>query len=464
MADQKITTNGAGETAKIEGNGDLGNGGGDLLSKVTIQEAGAAPPFAAGLAKSPRLGRKNMVALLTQIAADPGLRDHLRYNGFRNRIEILAPFPPVDFGEALGFAAAPDGAGWRDLGDAELREALAYFQGALRLNWANKGLVVDALAFTAARAPYHPVRQYFDTLPKTTDAEALERAEALFGDYFACRETPQNRRYLRRVGPCFLVSMVARVYEPGAKVDHMPVLVGDQGLLKSEGWRALMADPAWYSDDLALTLVDRDAKESLTGKLLVELAEMPHMRREIEIVKAFISRRVDRYRVAYGMMTQDYPRPCVFAGTTNDLEFVDVTGNRRFWPLVVTAPVRLDLIRRDRDKLFAAAVSLYRAGFEWWLPAEIESEAADVQADFLREDTWAPLIDRWIAGREDPTEPFSLEQVLCGKALGFTDPLHQSPAVIQRVSRILHALGYRRGEKETIAGERVRRWRLHKLS
>lgn len=63
-----------------------------------------------------------------------------------------------------------------------------------------------------------------------------------------------------------MVGGVARVMRPGVKVDTLPCLIGPQGFLKSQGLQALVPDPAWFSDDLATAVGDRDAKESMTAK------------------------------------------------------------------------------------------------------------------------------------------------------------------------------------------------------
>jgi hypothetical protein len=85
-----------------------------------------------------------------------------------------------------------------------------------------------------------------------------------------------------------------------------------------------------------------------------------------------------------------------------------------------------------------------------------------VQADFLREDSWATDIEAWIAGRLCPAEPFTLRQVLM-EALALTESRDCSAAATQRAARVLRSLGYRRGEREMIGGMRVRRWRLHRI-
>ena len=48
--------------------------------------------------------------------------------------------------------------------------------------------------------------------------------------YFHADDTP----YVRAIGPRWLISSVARIYQPGCQVDHTLVLEGPQGRLKSQ--------------------------------------------------------------------------------------------------------------------------------------------------------------------------------------------------------------------------------------
>jgi predicted P-loop ATPase len=204
--------------------------------------------------------------------------------------------------------------------------------------------------------------------------------------------------YLKRIATCFMVAAVARIRKPGCKVDTVVVLVGPENYDKSKGIRALVPDPAWFTDDISPNLIDRDTKESLTGKWLIELAEIPHIRRDNEKVKAFFSRTTDRFRVAYGRATEDRDRQCVFCGTSNDLQLTSETGNRRFWPVPIAKRVDVASIVRDREQLWAEAVHWYQKGFEWWLPPGIEAIASQRQADFLEEDTWVGHVGDWLDG------------------------------------------------------------------
>ena len=83
----------------------------------------------------------------------------------------------------------------------------------------------------------------------------------------------EESEYVRAVGPRFLISAVARIYRPGCKVDHVLVLEGPQGRLKSEALRTLAVKDGWFTDRLS-HVGGKDAAMEIAGLWFIEFAEL----------------------------------------------------------------------------------------------------------------------------------------------------------------------------------------------
>jgi predicted P-loop ATPase len=411
------------------------------------------PPTSEPKLKKGKRRGLNAARLVAFVGAHPQWKNALRINLFTGAMEVATQFPPN----------GKPAEGYRPFNEpGDLLEAMLWFQNE-RYPTASKNLVWDVLLIAAHRNAYHPVRDYLDSLRW----DGVHRVGRLFEHYFNgsvhAKDKPSKEErehtdrmvaYHEHTSTCFMVAAVARIRAPGCKADTVPVLTGPQGLGKSRAIRALCDDPKWFSDDLSPDLMAKDTKDSLSGKWLIELAEMPHAKREIERTKAFFAGRDDRYRKAYDRLTKDYPRECVFVGTSNELEFIDRTGNRRWWPIEVTRPIDEAAIVRDRDQLWAEAVMLYEAGYQWWLPPGIEAIAAERQAEFQEPDLWTELMEAWLVTHPGP---FTLAEVLAG-ALNRPDAGQITKADQNRAAGCLRALGYRRERARTGAGRRPWQW------
>jgi len=382
---------------------------------------------------------------------DPALQGVLGLNELSMAIEVLRPWPwaPGEVGPLAGSAALM-------LGD--------YLTTAYGLPSIALAALTEAIETVAHKQRFHPVRQYLQGL-QAAEGKPLIDSWLIY----VIGETPETLtasmcRYLRLVGRFWLLGMVYRVMEPGCKFDYCPVLEGKGGLRKSTMVEVLASTP-WYSATPFDMSRGKEAQEQVRGVWGYELGELAGLgKAAIQLIKAFISEKVDRYRAAYARDVQAYPRQCVLVGTTNEKTYLrDRTGNRRFWPIPVRHVINTEWLARNRDRLFAEALALYRAGERYAPTPEEEAELfvprqelrmveTSVQSELLRLLTRDP--DQTESGKviNNLAEFVTLSQLT--RALG-ADPAKGSAGLDRETSAWMEAEGWTRVKKQ-ING--VRAW------
>lgn len=279
--------------------------------------------------------------------------------------------------------------GW---GDADLACAKVYFEQVYGI-WSPTKFKDALLAVVSSERTYHPIKEYFDTL--TWDN--TERIDTLLIDCLGAEDTPYTRAVTRKT----LCAAVARVYEPGVKFDSILVLNGPQGVGKSTLFAKLGG--RWFSDSLTIAdMKDKTAAEKLQGYWLLELGELAGIRKmDVETVKSFISRTDDKFRQSYGTTVESHPRSSVIVGSTNsESGFLrDITGNRRFWPVLVTGQSKrtvFSLTQHDIDQLWAEAIVKYRAGEALYLTGDVAAQAYAQQQEAMEADDREGIISDYL--------------------------------------------------------------------
>lgn len=304
------------------------------------------------------VSRKTVIAALERC---PDLRGVVAFDELRNTVVCRRAFP------------------WLHSRVGEVRDADSLLLG----NWMSNTWGLPAISMAALDEGiqtvahmnrYHPIREQLKGLPW----DGKQRIDGWL--VYALRESPATLnprmlQYLRLVGRYWLLGMVRRVMEPGCKFDYCPVLEGEGGLRKSTLVEVL-ASPEYFSDTPFDVGRGKEGQEQVQGLWLYEIAELTHFSRaEVGAIKAFISSKVDRYRVAYGKTTEAFHRQCVLVGTTNEDTYLrDRTGNRRFWPVPVRHRINTEWVAKYRLQLLAEAYALFLQDEPYSPDPEVEAE------------------------------------------------------------------------------------------
>jgi hypothetical protein len=187
--------------------------------------------------------------------------------------------------------------------------------------------------------------------------------------------------YHQAVGRNVIGGMVKRARSPGAKHDEVMILIGKQGTAKSTLCRTLALQDDWFTDSVAFGGSPQNIVPQLFGKMVVELAELDGMaKKEVQHIKAFITRQSDNVTLKYKAFASDFERRCIFIGTSNeDSPLVDITGNRRFLPVRVPGEINIAWLRANIEQLVAEAAHLADAGDDFAIPREVWAIAAEHQ-------------------------------------------------------------------------------------
>lgn len=389
-------------------------------------------------AANPEVQAAGRLTQIDGILTRPGIE--LRYNEMSLTIQI-------------------NGRPWSDADTADARLACEHAGVSAEDKPVPNGDIEQRAKRLAMLQSYHPVREYFDSLPEW---DRTVRLETLWVRYFGADATARNHA----LGVCFALGAVRRVLTPGCKVDMMPILYGPQGRFKSTAIAALAGQE--FFSDAKLNFSHRSENAmTLAECWILEVAELEGFNRaEQTAVKAFTSIQVDRVLLPYARVKTARPRTSVMIGTTNeDRPLKDPTGNRRY-PVIEAGRIDVPALVQDRDQLWAEALLRASTAEPHWLSPELELEAADAnEAHTESDEAWTEQLRKWLAnptlckpGAWQPTPFPTANGFTVGEALTHAmgvEPARQGRAEQTRIGIALKRLGCR---PQRAGDKRVRRY------
>lgn len=333
---------------------------------------------------------------------DELLADAIKFNELTGQMDIVKEMPWKRFGTAFC--------------DNDLDNIITYVEK-------NYGLKIDKLIERAIRVKakensYHPIRDLLNSLKW----DGINRTSHVLTKYLGVAPTPLAIESLK----VFMLGAIARVFTPGIKFEYMLCLVGGQGAGKSTFLRFLALQDMWFTDDIR-KLSDKDIYEHLNGHWILEIPEMLAIlhAQYVEETKSFISRLSDNYRIRYDRFAADHPRQCVFAGTSNRIEFLppDKSGNRRFLPVEVDMEnAEVHILENENEsreyflQLWAEVMEIYKAGnFKLTLSSDMQDSLRASQKKYMPEDPMETAILNYI---EEKQPKYVCTKLLFCEALG----------------------------------------------
>lgn len=304
----------------------------------------------------------------------------------------------------------------------------------------------------------HPAREYFSRL----EWDGVERLKTWLAYY--CGAEYDHPDYLSAVGTKWLTAAVARVFHGGVKFDHILIFEGAQSAGKSTMLRELatIRGCEYFLDDISVSKLGDDKEvPKMQGKLIIELAELSGMRKkDSDELKQAITTQKDTIVRKYENEPTTYPRQFVLAGTINPKNgyLIDSTGNRRFWPVLVSDHIDLEALKKDKEQLWAEAVHRYKNGETLYLPREIEKLAKKAQDERRVVDAWTSRVVKVINNSDKITDTIMDE---IWTSLGFR--MYQvGVRETDRMSSIFMSLGFERSRRR-VSGEREDVWIKKKI-
>ena len=276
----------------------------------------------------------------------------------------------------------------------------------------NRELARDALITVAQENAYNPIEEYLKSVLPLAEESAPVSDEEL-ASWFGLNVLDSVSIGLLRV---HLRACAVRGINPGSKMDSVLILSGSMGLRKSSVIKMLSPDESWYDETTRLDIDSKDTLSAMNSAWHFEFSEVEKITatRDSALLKAFVSRTVDKYVEKWESVVTEHPRRACLWGTTNSGSFLnDPTGSRRYWIAFVVKACDTEGLRVNRDRLWAHSLSEALQGLPYFLdPTDsLMIEASKRGSNATLTDPWQELLEGLLADKYKSGEFLSTQNL-----------------------------------------------------
>ena len=199
--------------------------------------------------------------------------------------------------------------------------------------------IADILLVIAADNRVNPI------LDMITSAkwDGKDRIEEIYNIFCIGKEDKLSREIIKK----WLMQAVCGLFNDSKNpfsLDLILVFKGKQGIGKTRFFEHLTMISQYFGEGVCIDPRNKDSIIQATSNWICELGEIGStLKKDIDSVKAMLTKANDEYRLPYGRTTLKFPRMTSFVGTVNDDKFlIDQTGNRRFATVPISDDVHID--------------------------------------------------------------------------------------------------------------------------
>ena len=317
----------------------------------------------------------------------------------------------------------------------------------------------------------HKVNPILDMI-KSAKWDGKDRIEEIYNIFGIGKEDKLSREIIKK----WLMQAVCGLFNNGKhpfSLDLILVFKGKQGIGKTRFFEHLAMLPQYFGEGVCIDPRNKDSIIQATSNWICELGEIGStLKKDMDSVKAMLTKANDEYRLPYGRTTLKFPRMTSFVGTVNDDKFlIDQTGNRRFATVPISDDVHIDYNTQIRPfnslQLWAQVyrivqeeiakgetiASCFRLDPE--MKEELDSRNEEYTKPMKAEDEVIDILSRLNMDRQNPLISYKITDEYMTVTEFMTQHYELAKYTAEQISKVLGKLGYKTIKKK-INGKVIR--------